>query len=200
MLLVGLTGGIGSGKSAVAQIFKRLGAHLIDADELAHEAVRPGGPVLKRIVEDFGPDLLNPDGTLDRAKLGRAVFEDSDKRERLNAIVHPYVFMEEERRRKEIAQKDPKAIVLFDAALLIETGSYQLMDKVILVTIDRREQIGRIMKRDGLSREEALRRVEAQMPQSEKKDKADYIIDGGQPLHTIEDQARRIYEDLAELA
>jgi dephospho-CoA kinase len=200
MLLVGLTGGIGSGKSVVAQIFARLGAHLIDADELAREAVRPDRPVLKRIVEAFGPEILNPDGTLDRAKLGRAVFEDSEKRERLNSIVHPYVFREEERRRKEIAQKDPKAIILFDAALLIETGSYQLMDKVILVTIDRRNQIGRIMKRDGLSRQEAVRRIEAQMPQAKKKGKADYRIDGGQPLNVIEDQVSKIYEELAAMA
>ncbi len=200
MLLVGLTGGIGSGKSQVAQMFKRLGAYLIDADELAREAVQPDRPVLKRIVEAFGPEILNPDGTLDRAKLGRLVFSDSEKREMLNSIVHPHVFMEEERRRKEIARKDPKAIVLFDAALLIETGSCQLMDKVILVTIDRRSQISRIMKRDGLTREEAVRRIEAQMPQSKKKGKADYVIDGGQPLSTIEDQVRKIHQELAVLA
>jgi dephospho-CoA kinase len=200
MLLVGLTGGIGSGKSQVAQMFKALGAYLIDADELAHEAVQPDRPILKRIVEAFGPDILNPDGTLDRAKLGRIIFDDPEKRELLNSIVHPYVFREEERRRKEIAQKDPKAIVLFDAALLIETGSDQLMDKVILVTVDRRKQIGRIMKRDGLSREEAVRRIGAQMPQAKKKSKADYIIDGGQPLQTLEDQVRKIYEELAALA
>jgi dephospho-CoA kinase len=200
MLLVGLTGGIGSGKSQVAQMFKRLGAYLIDADELAHEAVQPDRPVLKRIVEAFGPEILNPDGTLDRATLGRQVFDDAEKRELLNSIVHPYVFREEERRRKEIAQKDPKAIVLFDAALLIETGSDQLMDKVILVTIDRRKQIGRIMKRDGLSREEAVRRIEAQMPQSKKKSRADYIIDGGQPLDAVEAQVGQIYKELVALA
>ncbi len=200
MLLVGLTGGIGSGKSQVAQMFKRLGAYLIDADELAHEAVQPDRPVLKRIVEAFGPEILNPDGTLERATLGRQVFDDAEKRELLNSIVHPYVFREEERRRKEIAQKDPKAIVLFDAALLIETGSDQLMDKVILVTIDRRKQIGRIMKRDGLSREEAVRRIEAQMPQSKKKSRADYMIDGGQPLDAVEAQVGQIYKELVALA
>jgi dephospho-CoA kinase len=200
MLLVGLTGGIGSGKSLVAQMFKQLGVHLIDADELAHWVVEPGQPALKRIVESFGPEILNPDRTLDRAKLGRLVFDHPEKRELLNSLVHPYVFMEEERRRKEIAQKDPKAIVMFDAALLIETGSYQLMDKVILVTIDRRKQISRIMRRDGLSREEAVKRIDAQMPQSKKKSKADYIIDGGQTLKAVEDQVRRIYEELKPLA
>jgi dephospho-CoA kinase len=200
MLLVGLTGGIGSGKSLVAQMFKQLGVHLIDADELAHWVVEPGQPALKRIVESFGPEILNPDRTLDRAKLGRLVFDHPEKRELLNSLVHPYVFMEEERRRKEIAQKDPKAIVMFDAALLIETGSYQLMDKVILVTIDRRKQISRIMRRDGLSREEAVKRIDAQMPQSKKKRKADYIIDGGQTLKAVEDQVRRIYEELKPLA
>jgi dephospho-CoA kinase len=200
MLLVGLTGGIGSGKSLVAQMFKQLGVHLIDADELAHWAVEPGQPALERIVESFGPEILNPDRTLDRVKLGRMVFDHPEKRELLNSLVHPYVFMEEERRRKEIAQKDPKAIVMFDAALLIETGSYQLMDKVILVTIDRRKQISRIMRRDGLSREEAVKRIDAQMPQSKKKRKADYIIDGGQSLKAVEDQVRRIFEELKPLA
>jgi dephospho-CoA kinase len=200
MLLVGLTGGIGSGKSLVAQMFKQLGVHLIDADELAHWAVEPGQPALERIVESFGPEILNPDRTLDRVKLGRMVFDHPEKRELLNSLVHPYVFMEEERRRKEIAQKDPKAIVMFDAALLIETGSYQLMDKVILVTIDRPKQISRIMRRDGLSREEVVKRINAQMPQSKKKRKADYIIDGGQPLKAVEDQVRRIYEELKPLA
>jgi len=200
MLLVGLTGGIGSGKSMVAQIFNCLGAYLIDADELAHEAVEPGQPVLARIVEAFGADVLNPDGTLNRAKLGSWVFQDPERRERLNAIVHPYVFMEQERRCKEIVQKDPKAIILFDAALLVETGSYQLMDRVILVTIDREKQIERIMKRDALSRKEALRRIKSQMPQDQKKRKADYIIDGGRPVKEIEDQAQRIYQELASLA
>jgi len=200
MLLVGLTGGIGSGKSLVAQMFKQLGVYLIDADELAHKAVEPGHPVLNRIVESFGPEILNPDGTLDRIKMGQAVFDHPEKRELLNSIVHPYVFMEEERQQKQIAQKDPKAIVMFDAALLIETGSYQLMDKVILVTIDRPKQISRIMRRDGLSRDEAVKRIEAQMPQSQKKGKADYIIDGGQPPKTVEEQVRRIYEEIKPLA
>ncbi|HTN43065.1 MAG TPA: dephospho-CoA kinase [Nitrospiria bacterium] len=200
MLLVGLTGGIGSGKSLVAQMFKQLGAYLIDADELAHKAVEPGHPVLNRIVEAFGPEILNPDRTLNRATLGRLVFDHPEKRELLNSIVHPYVFMEEERQQREIAQKDPKAIVLFDAALLIETGSYQLMDKVILVTIDRRKQISRIMRRDGLSREEAVKRIGAQMPQAKKKSKADYIIDGGQSPKAVEEQVRRIYEELKPLA
>jgi len=200
MLLVGLTGGIGSGKSVVAEMFKKRGAYLIDADELAHEAVEPGRPILNRIVEAFGPEILNPDGTLDRARLGQWVFQDPERRERLNAIVHPYVFMEQERRRKAIAEKDPKAVVLFDAALLVETGSYQLMDKVVLVTIDREKQVERIMNRDGLSREQAVRRIEAQMPQGKKKAKADYIIDGGLPVKTIEDQVRRIYDELAALA
>lgn len=200
MILVGLTGGIGSGKSQVAQMFKRLGAYLIDADELAREAVGPGRPALKRIVEAFGPEFLNPDQTLNRAKLGRLIFEDPEKRSLLNSIVHPYVFSEEEGRRKEIAQKNPGAVVLFDAALLIETGSHQLMDKVILVTIGRRKQMSRIMKRDGLTRREALQRVEAQMPSVWKKKEADYLIDGGQPLEALEHQVRKIYEELKPLA
>lgn len=199
MILVGLTGGIASGKSLVAQMFKRLGAYLIDADELAREAVQPGRPALKRIAEVFGPEFLNPDQTLNRAELGRLIFDDPEKRDLLNSIIHPHVFTEEERRRKEIEKKDPKAIVIFDAALLIETGSHQLMDKVILVTIDRRTQVSRIMKRDGLDRKEAVKRIEAQMPTGRKKKEADYLIDGGRPLERIEQQVRQIYQELQQI-
>jgi dephospho-CoA kinase len=200
VILAGLTGGIASGKSLVAQMFKGLGAHLIDADALAHEAVQPGRPALKRIAEAFGTEFLNPDQTLDRKKLAQAVFDDPEKRALLNSIVHPYVFAEEERRRKEIAQKDPKAVILFDAALLIETGAHELMDKVVLVTVDRRTQLKRLMERDGLTREEAQKRIAAQAPMDKKRKHADYLIDGTQPIEAIEQAVEKIYKELQSLA
>lgn len=198
MIRVGLTGGIASGKSQAARIFKKLGAYLIDADELAREAVRPGRPALTKIVEAFGKDVLHPDQTLNRAKLGRLIFDHPEKRARLDSIVHPCVFSEEERLRTEIARKDPKAVIVFDAALLIETGAYRYMDKIILVTVDRQEQISRIMKRDGLAQDAAVKRVEAQMPVAQKERVADYVIDGGGSLDSLERRIRKIYKELKQ--
>ena len=200
MILAGLTGGIGSGKSQVALVFERLGAYLIDADQLAREAVRPGSPGLKRVIDVFGSAVLYPDRSLNRAKLARLIFEDENKREQLNAIIHPYVFAEEERLRKEIGQKDPGAVILFIAALLIETQADRRMQKVILVSADRETQIRRVTKRDGLTREEALKRLEAQLPLDKKKHRAHYIIDGTQSIESLETQIRKIYRELKDLA
>lgn len=200
MILVGLTGGIGSGKSLVAQSFKRLGACLIDADELAHQAIAPGTHAYQAIRDRFGPEILKDDQTVDRQRLGEIVFEDAEKRQWLNSLVHPRVFMEQERKRSEIAQRDPKAVILFDAALLIETGSHQLMDRVVLVTVDRRTQIKRLMERDGLSREEARKRIASQAPTSQKKRYADYLIDGTWSLEVIEREVEKIYKELQSLA
>jgi len=200
MILVGLTGGIGSGKSLVAQIFKRLGACLIDADELAHQAIAPGTYAYQAIRDTFGPEILKDDQTVDRQRLGEIVFEDAEKRQWLNSIVHPKVFIEQERLTKEITEKDPKAVIIFDVALLIETRAHELMDKVILVTVDRRTQIKRLMERDGLSREEARKRIASQAPTSQKKRYADYLIDGTRPLEVVEREVEKIYEELKSLA
>lgn len=200
MIRVGLTGGIGSGKSRIAQMFRRLGAHLIDADALARKAVAPGTAGLEQIIATFGRDVLNPDGTLARAKLARLVFDRPDERARLNAIVHPYVASGQEDQTRAIIAMDPGAVILYDAALLIETGAHRRMDRVILVTIDRPEQERRVMERDGLTREEAIQRIEAQRPTGEKMNEADYLIDGGRPLPEIASQVAKIYEELKALA
>ena len=200
MVLVGLTGGIASGKSLVAQLFKKNGAHLIDADVLAREVVAPGRPALIRIREVFGPGILLPDQTLNRAKMAQIIFDDPENRQILNAIVHPFIFAEEERLRKEIASRDPHAIVVFDAALLIESGAHELMDRVVLVTVDRPTQIRRIMSRDGLSREAAVKRIAAQLPAARKKKKADYLIDGGLSAEAIEHRVKKIFDDLTRIA
>ena len=200
MILVGLTGGIASGKTTVSECFKHLGAHLIDADQLAHEAIAPKTAPWKAIRDAFGSGVLKPDQTVDRHKLGEIVFRDLEKLKRLNSIVHPAVFMEEERLRKEIAERDPKAVVIFDAALLIETGAYKRMDKVIVVSVDQHTQIKRLMERNGLSQTEAERRIKLQAPTDLKKRHADYVIDGAQPMEIIERETAKIYKDLKQLA
>jgi len=200
MLRVGLTGGIATGKSTASRMFVECGAHLIDADLLAREAVSPGQPALRQIVASFGPGMLAADGTLNRDRLAGIVFKDSTQRARLEAIIHPYVFAEEERRCLEIGEKDPRAVVLFDAALLIETGAYKNKDRVIVVTADERTQLARIMARDSLTEPEARERVAAQMPLSDKIKVADYVIDGSLPLEKLRQEVSRIYKELKHFA
>ena len=199
MLLVGLTGGIASGKSVVAEMFRRLGAYIIDADAIARDLVKPGSPALQRIVEAFGEEVLLPDGTLNRRLLAEWIFEDPAKRETLNAILHPRIFEEEERQQKAIVARDPHAIIIFDAALLIETRAHEVMDRVIVVYVDEKTQLARLMERDHLSREEALRRIRSQMPIREKLKYADYVLDTTQPFQRVEDEVARIYRELVEL-
>ncbi len=199
MILAGLTGGIASGKSEASRIFKKLGAYIIDADEIAHALLEPNTPTWKEVVKSFGTDILRTDQTIDRTRLGRVVFDDPRKLTILNAILHPSVFAEKERRRKAIAHSDPQAIVIFDAPLLIETKAHEWVDKVVVVTVDRKTQLKRLMERNGLSRQEAQERIKAQMPLSEKIKYADYLVDSGKPLSDMEIRIRQIFEELKQL-
>lgn len=200
MLLVGLTGGIATGKSTVSRLFVECGAQLIDADVLAREVVQPGRSALQQIVEAFGREMLRQDGTLDRNRLGKEVFSDAGQLSRLNAIVHPYVAVEQERRCKEIAATAPHAVVIYDAALLIEAGAHARADKIIVVTADAQTQLARLKARDHLSAEEARKRIAAQMPLADKVKLADYVIDGALPMEQLRKEVRRIYDDLQRLA
>jgi dephospho-CoA kinase len=200
MLRVGLTGGIATGKTTVSQLFVQCGAHLIDADVLAREAVAPGSPGLRAIVASFGPGMLSADGTLNRERLADIVFKDAGQRGRLEAIIHPYVFVEEERRCREITAKDPHAVVLFDAALLIETGAHKTKDRVVVVTADEPTQLARLMARDQFTESQARERIAAQMPLSEKIKVAHYVIDGTLPLKQLAEEVTRIYRLLKQLA
>lgn len=200
MILVGLTGGIASGKSLVSKMLKDQGAYIIDADEIAHEVIQPGKPAYREILEHFGEEILREDGTIDRSRLGRLVFDDPEKRAILERIIHPRVFSEEESRRKQIAQKDPGAVIIFDVPLLIETRAHELMDKVIVVSVNRKTQLRRLMQRDHLNREEAMKRIEAQLSISEKRRAADYVIDGEAPPERVAEQVKAIYEELKALA
>ena len=191
MLNVGLTGGIASGKSTVARMLAEKGAVTIDFDEMAHAVEDPGGPVWREIVRHFGEEILHEDRTIDRRKLGETVFADREKRELLNRLVHPAIFEEWQRRLAEIRARRADAIVVSDIPLLIEAGIKEMVDLVLLVYITPEEQIRRVMARDGFSREEAERRLGAQMPIDEKLRWADIVIrNGGSPEETRREVCR----------
>ena len=177
MLKVGLTGSIAVGKSFVLRTLAELGCHIIDADEVARAVVAPGTRGLQRVSETFGSEMLREDGSLDRAKLGAVVFADGEKRAQLNSILHPLIIAAQDERIREIESSDSDAIVVIDAALMIESGGYRRMDQLIVVHCRPEIQLQRLMSRDRLTREAAALRVAAQMSQDEKKKYADYLID-----------------------
>jgi len=196
MALVGLTGGIATGKSTVAGIFKRYGATVIDDDALAREVVEPGKPAWREIVKTFGKAVINPDRTLNRQALGTKVFGHPGRLRQLERIIHPRVAREQIRLTKQAALNDPRAIVIYDVPLLFEAGIDKRVDAIIVVTADRETQIARLKKRNGLSRTEALRRIKSQMPLAEKRRLADYTIDGTLPLPQLRQQVRLLHRSL----
>ena len=196
MLKVGLTGSIAVGKSFVCDVFRELGCHVLDADKTAREVVEPGTEGLRRIVEEFGGEILQPDGTLDRGKLGKIVFSDEEWRQLLNSIVHPLVIAEQDRWIDEWEKADPDGIAIVDAALMIESGGYKRFDKLIVVWCRPEVQLERSIRRDNLSAEEARRRIAAQMPQEEKKKYADILIDTSDGFSEARRQTIEIYEQL----
>lgn len=177
MLRVGLTGSIGVGKSFVASVFVELGCHVLDADQTAREVVMVGTPGLKALVDAFGEEILNADGTLDRKRLGAVIFADQSQRERLNHILHPFIIERQDEILNAWEAEDPDGIGIVDAALMIESGGYKRFDKLIVVHCRPEVQLERLMLRDKLSRDEALRRINSQMSQDEKQKFADYLID-----------------------
>ncbi|MGB9612473.1 MAG: dephospho-CoA kinase [Bryobacteraceae bacterium] len=200
MLRVGLTGGLASGKSFVGEALASLGCHLLKADELGHQLLMPDTEVYRRVVEEFGSSILDEAGRINRRALASLVFADPARLARLNAIVHPAVIEEEERWMQRVAAQDPHGIAIVEAAILIETGSYRRFDRIVLAVCPLEQQIERAMKRDGLSREEVLERLQRQMPLEEKMKFADFIIDtSGEKEHTLI-QVRRLYEELRRLA
>ena len=199
MIVVGLTGGIASGKSTVSAMFRQLGAHIIDYDVIARDVVRPGLPAWKGIVKEFGREVLNADSTVNRENLGRIVFDHPEKLARLNAIVHPAVFAEADRQVEEIRRKEPDAVVIKDVPLLIETQIHRTVDRVIVVTARGEDQIERLAGR-GLSGEDARKRIAAQMPIQEKEKFADFIIRNDGPIEDTQRQVEEIYRQLAREA
>jgi dephospho-CoA kinase len=196
MLKVGLTGGIATGKSYVLGLLNELGCETSDADLLAHEAMAPGQPAFEAIIQEFGPEVLAGDGTIDRGRLGAIVFADALRRQRLNEIVHPRVFEAQSRWYEQVASRKPDAIVVVDAALMIETGSYRRFEIVVVVYCEPGLQLERLMSRNSLSREDALKRIEAQMPAAEKLKHADYSIDTSKGFDDTRLQVEALFQVL----
>jgi dephospho-CoA kinase len=193
--LVGLTGGIASGKSTVARAFSERGIPVIDADQLAREVVAPGSEGLAAIVETFGEEVLLPDGSLDRKGLGARVFADRSLLPQLNGIVHPLVGrLSAERIAAIDAASVPYAI--YEAPLIVENGLHRAMRALIVVALEVPLQIERVMKRDSLGREEAENRIKAQAPLSKKLEAADYVIDNGQDLSTLFQRVDQVHQQL----
>ena len=200
MILIGLTGGVATGKSTVAQMFKQCGAVVIDADALAREVVQPDKPAWRDVVRTFSKKVLNPDRTINRQALGSIVFRYPAKRRRLERIIHPRVAREQQRLTREAARKDPTAVVLYDVPLLFEAGIDKRVQKIIVVTADQQTQIARLKKRNDLSRAEALRRIRSQMPLSKKIREADMVIDGTLPRAVGRKRVHDVFTVLSQLA
>jgi dephospho-CoA kinase len=198
-LRVGLTGGLASGKTFVSEELERLGCFVVHADALGHAVLMPGGEAYDATVREFGAGILNPDATINRRLLAAAVFGRPERLERLNSFVHPPVRARGERALAEFFGRQPDGIAVVEAAILVETGSWRNYDKLIVVVCTPEQQIERAMKRDGLSRDEAMARLARQMPLSEKVRYANYVIDtSGEKEHAIE-QTRRVYRELRSL-
>ena len=200
MLIVGLTGGIGSGKSTVARMLKDEGAYVIDFDYLARLVVEPDKPAWRDIIDYFGPEILSPDRSLNRSALAKIIFSDDKSRKVLEGFTHQRIFEERDALVKAIKKKDPNAVVIIDFPLLFELGLSKKFDKVILAFVSRDVQLERVIKRDGLPREEVERRLNAQIPIEEKKFLSDYIIDTNGSLNDTRDQVRKVTHELKELA
>ena len=195
-LLVGLTGGIASGKSSVSRMLNQLGCLIIDADSIAREVVEPGEPAYQKIVEAFGQGILDDEGYVNRKKLGALIFRDAEKRRLLNEITHPEIIRREQEILAELMTEGHEGIVVLDAALLIEAGGAGRVDRLVVVTADEATQQKRLSDRDDLPAEEALRRIRSQMPLSEKAKLAHYVINNSGTPHETLRQVQEVYQTL----
>ena len=201
MLRVGLTGGIASGKTLVAQMFGNLGAHVIQADHIAHELMQHGEPVFDEVVRHFGSAILNPDGTINRSRLAEAAFSSSEGKpsriQELNQIVHPHVIRKQEQWMENLAQSDPQGVAIVEAALILEAGAGNRFDRLIVVTCQPEQRVQRWAQRmkvdEETARREISRRVAAQLPDEEKIKAADYVIDNSGSLDATKAQVGIVY-------
>ncbi len=200
MLRVGLTGGMACGKSFVAGALRDLGCDVIEADETGREVMQPGGEAYAPVVAAFGSGILDEQGAIDRPKLAALVFGNPEQLERLNAIVHPAVRKRALRQLAEIGDRDPHAIAVYVAAILIESGAWREMDKMIVVSCERAQQIERAMQRPGAVETGVLARLESQMPLEKKLTFADYVVDTSGTKEDTLRQTAMVYEDLRRLA
>ncbi|MFN0167102.1 MAG: dephospho-CoA kinase [Bryobacteraceae bacterium] len=199
MLKVGLTGGLASGKTFVAGRLEQHGCFVLHADELGHRVLDPGGGIYDAVVAEFGRRILREDGTIDRRKLASEVFPYADRLAALNRLVHPAVFDLEGRQMAEYAAREPRGIAVVEAAIMIETGSFKRFHRLIVAVCGEEEQIRRAIKRDGISREEALARMSHQMPLAEKRKYADFIVDTSGSKEDTGRQVDAVYTSLRSL-
>lgn len=195
-LIIGLTGGIASGKSTVSAMFTELGITVIDADIEARLAVEPGEQAYQEIVRHFGPEILEQDGSINRSALGSIIFANEEKRLKLNSIVHPAVRERMAMKRQQVEASDEKAVVL-DIPLLFESKLTGLVEKIIVVYVDEKTQLDRLMGRNGLSEEEALLRIRSQMPLKDKIVLADEVIDNNGTIEQSREQLMKILDKWA---
>jgi dephospho-CoA kinase len=195
MRVIGLTGGIASGKSTAARTLAELGARVVDADAIAREIVAPGQPALAEIVRAFGREMLLPDGTLDRKRLGAVIFADADKRRALNAITHPRIAMETQARLGRL-REEGVPVAVYEAALLVENRVHEALDGLIVVVCDEAAQLARLMGRDGYSEADARARIAAQASVAEKVKAATWVVDTSGPLTDTKRQLARVWEEI----
>jgi dephospho-CoA kinase len=202
MLRVGLTGGMGCGKSTVAAMMREMGCQVLDADAVARELVEPGQPALEEIVRVFGARMLRADGRLDRARLAAAVFQDASKLAQLNALLHPRVIARQEAWLCELARREPQGVAVVEAALLIEAGAYKTLDRLIVVRCRPEQQIARLLadSRRAVSRQDVEARIAAQMPLEEKLRVASDQIDNSGTAEQTREQVRTLVAKLKALA
>lgn len=200
MLKVGLTGGLATGKTFVGQALADLGCRLLQADEIGRQVMEPAGEAFAEVVQEFGPEILAPDGSIDRKKLAGIVFENPERLAALNRLVHPWVIRRENDWLERMAAEDPRAIAVVEAAVMIEAGTHTRFDRLIVAACSAEQQIERAVQRGGMTREEALARIRRQMPLEEKIKLADFVIDtGGTPEQTLR-QVREVYEALRRIS
>lgn len=200
MQLIGLTGGIATGKSTVSAMLKKAGAIIIDADRIARAVVKKGLPAHREIVAQFGTEVLLPDGEINRTLLGDIIFKDHLKKQLLNSIVHPHVKKEVNRQIKQIEKKHRQAVVILDIPLLIEAGMHDDLSEIIVVYAPQDAQIKRLMQRDHISEADALARVKSQMPIEEKKQQATLVIDNSGSIDHTREQTLDMFRRLKDSA
>ena len=200
MLHAGLTGGIASGKSFVAHLLRDMGACIIDADRIVHTLLEPGQPAWQAVRLHFGETVLLPDGSIDRRKLGDIVFLNDNERAWLNNELHPRVFDAYQSQVRGMHNRPLDTVIILDAALLIETGYYKNMEKIIVVYAKPEQQMERLMSREGMTKEQAHARIRTQLPMKEKRGYADYVIDNTGTREQTEEQVRDLYEQLRQEA
>ncbi|MDY6987527.1 MAG: dephospho-CoA kinase [Thermodesulfobacteriota bacterium] len=198
-LFLGVTGGIATGKTVVADLLQELGAGLIDLDLIARRVVEPGTPGLKEIIDYFGKEVLQQNGTLDRKRLSKIVFQDADKRKRLEEATHPFIFEELLREVNDVTEKDQEAIIQVVVPLLIEKNAQSLFDRVVVVYIPQGLQIERLTKREGISKQEAANMLKAQLPIDDKLEHADFVVNNEGSLEETRRQVEEMWQALRKI-